>query len=541
MEKAKFFDKLNLSKSNENQLDNMKKINLENIKSVPALIKDFLQSEDYADYRFSVENALQKAEQKQQVFSSEQREILCQTIADQMGELTLSEKQKRNLELLSQDNVFTITTGHQLNLFSGPAFFVYKILQTIKTAEFLNEKSSDKKFVPIFWLATEDHDFEEINYFKTENNLYQITAKSGGAVGRIKVEENYFIEDFEKEFCDDVFGTELIAWVKEAYAVGNTLAQATNMLVNRLFGEMGLLMIDGDDERLKSQMSEIFADEIKNQTLKKSTQNKVDFLEQKYGKVQVNPREINLFYLSETRNRIEKTGESYQIVDTDLEFSETEILSRMENISPNALMRPVYQEKILPNIVYIGGNAEVMYWLELVDYFKEIKLPFPMLIPRNSMLFLTEKTEKKIEKLGLKIENFFEDFSEVMKEKLLTDSELAEIIEQKEAKIKQAFLLLKEKSALTDKTFRNLVEAEETRQMKSYEKMKKRLLRAEKIKQNEKYTQMSNLYLAVHPRGIWQERVLNFSVFYAQSGRAWIEDCYQKMNVEKSTLIVSHI
>lgn len=519
----------------------MKKIDLENIKSIPALIKDFLQGEDYADYRFSVENALQRAEQKQQVFSSEQREILCQTIADQMGELTLSEKQKRNLELLSQDNVFTITTGHQLNLFSGPSFFVYKILQTIKTAEFLNEKSQNKKFVPIFWLATEDHDFEEINHFKTENNLYQITAKSGGAVGRIKVEESHFIDDFEKEFCDDVFGTELIAWVKEAYAVGNTLTQATKMLVNRLFGEMGLLMIDGDDERLKSQMSEIFADEIKNQTLKKSTQNKVDFLEQKYGKVQVNPREINLFYLSETRNRIEKLGENYQIVDTDLEFSEAEILSKMENISPNALMRPVYQEKILPNVAYIGGNAEVMYWLELVDYFKEIKLPFPMLIPRNSMLFLTEKTEKKIEKLGLKIENFFEDFSEVMKEKLLCDSELAETIEQKEDEIKQAFLLLKEKSVLTDKTFRNLVEAEETRQMKSYEKMKKRLLRAEKIKQNEKYSQMSNLYLAVHPRGIWQERVLNFSVFYAQNGMVWIEDCYHKINVEKSTLIVSHI
>lgn len=519
----------------------MKKIKLENIKSIPALIKDFLQEDDYADGRFSVENALRQADKKQQNYSDAQRKILCEVMAEQLEELDLTDKQKENLDLLGQSNVFTITTGHQLNLFSGPTFFVYKILQTIKTAEFLNEKSKDKKFVPIFWLATEDHDFEEINNFKTENNFYQITAKSGGAVGRIKVEENHFIEDFEKEFCDDIFGTELIAWIKEAYAVGNSLAQATKILVNRLFGEMGLLMIDGDDARLKLQMSEIFADEIKNQTLKKTTQNRVGFLERKYGKVQVNPREINLFYLSETRNRIEKSGENYKILDTDLEFSEAEILSKIENISPNALMRPVYQEKILPNIAYIGGNAEVMYWLELKDYFETINIDFPILIPRNSMLFLTEKKVKKIDKLGLVIEDFFGDYSEVMKEKLLCESELRGIIEQKEEEIKEVFSLLKEKSVLTDKTFLNLVEAEETRQLKSYKKMKKRLLRAEKIKQNERYTQMSQLYLEVHPRGIWQERVINFSVFYAQEGRAWIENCYQEMDVENSTLIVSCI
>lgn len=520
---------------------NHKKILLNEIESIPALIKDFLKEEKYSNSRFSLQNALKQAELKKQSFSHQQREILREVISEQMKDLALSERQKNNLELLSQSNTFTVTTGHQLNLFSGSAFLIYKILQTIKTVDFLNKNSSENKFIPIFWLATEDHDFEEINHFKTKNNLYQISGKSGGAVGRIKIEENHFISDFEKEFKDDIYGTELILWLKEAYKIGNTFTQATQILVNRLFSEYGLLMIDGDHPSLKNQMRDIFTDELKNQSLKNTTQKEVEELTHKYGKVQVNPRDINLFYLSETRNRIELAEEKFIAVDTDLQFNQEEILEKMENISPNALMRPIYQEKILPNIAYIGGNAEVMYWLELKDYFKKVEIPFPLLIPRNSMLFLTEKNCHKITKLGLEIEDFFKNYSEVMKEKLLCESELQDIINQKEEEIKKAFSILKEKSSLTDKTFRNLVEAEETRQLKSYSRMRKRLLRAEKIKQNEKYTQMSQLYLEVHPNNIWQERLLNFSVFYAQDGKQWIENCYQQIDVENSSLFITCI
>lgn len=512
-----------------------------NIEQIPALIKDFLTEKIFAGQRFSVENALRQAEKKQQEFTDEQRKVLVEVLTEQMSDLQLSDKQKENLNLLSHNHTFTVVTGHQLNLFSGAAFFVYKILQTIKTSNFLNQNSSDKKFVPIFWLATEDHDFEEINHFHTQNHRYEISGKSGGAVGRIRVEENHFIEEFEQNFSDEIYGTELIRWVKEAYEKGKTLTEATQILVQRLFGEYGLLMIDGDNPKLKSQMRTIFEDELKNNSLKKTTEKKVAELAQKYGKVQVNPRQINLFYLSETRKRIEFDGEKYSAVDTDLTFKEEELLSQVENISPNALMRPVFQEKILPNIAYIGGNAEVMYWLELEDYFKKIGILFPILIPRNSMLFLTEKNIKKIEKLDLKIEDFFKGYTKVMREKLLSDSELQDIINEKEKEIRSAFSLLKEKAELTDKTFRNLVEAEEKRQLKSYKRMEKRLLRAEKIKQNEKYTRMSQLFFEVNPKGIWQERVWNFSVFYAQNGRKWIEESYQKMDVENSVLIVSQI
>ncbi|MBF1098246.1 MAG: bacillithiol biosynthesis BshC, partial [Riemerella sp.] len=225
---------------------NKKEIFLKDIYSIPSLIKDFFADEEYASHRFSLENVQKQVELKEKSYSKEQREILYKIWGRQILGNTHKE-QLRNIEALHEENTFTIVTGHQLNLFTGPAFFVYKILQTIKTTDFLNQNIQGKKFVPIFWMATEDHDFEEINHFKTQNHIYSIDGKSGGAVGRIKVEKNNFIEEFEKEFKYNDFGKELIDWMKEAYAEGNTLAEATKTLVNKLFADRGLLMIDGDD------------------------------------------------------------------------------------------------------------------------------------------------------------------------------------------------------------------------------------------------------------------------------------------------------
>ena len=514
------------------------------IDSIPVLIKDFLTQKipGFEGQFFDFENIEKQIALKAENFPAQNRQILSDVFTAQYSDFTLTEKQQENLDLLAAKNTFTVTTGHQLNLFSGPAFFVYKILQTIKTAEVLKAKFPASNFVPIFWMASEDHDFDEINHFKTTENYYEIGGKSGGAVGRIKIEDTFFISQFEEEFKDSVFGTELILLLKKAYKTGNTLTQATQILVQELFSDFGLLALDGDDANLKALMKPVFKDELLNQSLNKKSAALVAFLSEKYGKVQVNPREINLFYLSETRDRIAFEDGKFLIVDKNQTFSEEEILTELENhperFSPNALMRPVYQETVLPNLAYIGGNAEIMYWLELKDYFAEINLPFPILIPRNSMLMLEEKTLAKIEKFGLTTADFFRNFAVLTKEILLSGNDILPFLEEQEKVLKNHFDELKQRAALTEKTFGNLVEAEDIRQMKSFGRMKKRLLRAEKIKQSEKLERLENLFSTIHPGNTWQERVYNFSVFYADFGHDWLKLCYQEMDVEKSELII---
>jgi bacillithiol biosynthesis cysteine-adding enzyme BshC len=526
---------------------NQMTIGFENIDSIPKLVKDFLKKnlEGFQEKIFDLENFKNQITEKQNSYSDNKREILYNTIFSQNQEEQMSPKQLDYLFSLKDKNTFTITTGHQLNLFTGPVFFVYKILQTIKTAEFLTSNFPEHNFVPVFWMATEDHDFDEINHFKTREHYYEIKGSAGGDVGNIKIDDTFFIQEFEKEFKDHLYGTELIMWIKNAYKKGKTHTQAIRYLVNQLFSDYGLLTIDGNEKELKNQVKDIFRKELLSNQLFETTKNQRQFLQENYHKVQVNPREINLFYLTETRNRIEKINDDYFIIDTDLKFSQEEILAELENnpekFSPNAVLRPAYQETIMPNLAYVGGNAEIMYWIELKDYFESINLPFPILIPRNSMLFLEEKTFRKIENSGLKIEDFFGNFAEVINQKILDNNEIKSLLEKKEQDLINSFSEIKTKAEQTDKTFVNLVNAEETRQLKSFKRMQKRLLKAEKIKQSEKFDQMQNLFLKVHPGGTWQERVFNFSVFYADFGKQWIADSYQLMDVQKSELIISSI
>ncbi|UJF30640.1 bacillithiol biosynthesis cysteine-adding enzyme BshC [Kaistella sp. 97-N-M2] len=515
-----------------------------NIDGIPKLIKDFLTQKipAFEEQVFNLKNVENQFQKKENSFSAAKRELLSAVLKKQHSTSSLSEKQNANLNFLTDQNTFTVTTGHQLNLFSGPVFFIYKILQTIKLADFLNEKFPARKTVPVFWMASEDHDFEEINHFKTESQYYETHAKSGGAVGNITVDDQFFITQFEEEFKDSVFGTELILLLKKAYKKGNSLSQATRILVQELFAEHGLLIIDGDDASLKAQMKDTFRNELLHQNLFETTKYTVDHLATEYGKVQVNPREINLFYLSETRNRIEFANDKYNIVDTEIKFSPEELLRELEEhpekFSPNALMRPVYQETILPNLAYIGGNAEIMYWLELKDYFNFLALPFPLLIPRNSMLFVTEKTISKAQKLGLEIEDFFKNFAQVTKEILLKNNDLLSLLNKDESFLKEHFEELASSAEKTDPTFGNLVKAEKTRQLKSFIRMRKRLLRAEKIKQKEKLQRLENLFLTIHPGKNWQERSYNFSVFYSDYGKEWLQSCYEGIDVQNSELII---
>lgn len=520
------------------------KISFNDIESIPQLIKDFLnhQIEGFENSTFSNDNFRKQILLKQDSFGTAERDIIFTTFKKQLSNCKLSPKQQENIDSLKSINTFTITTGHQLNLFSGPVFFVYKILQTIKTCTNLKEKFPEFNFVPVYWMASEDHDFAEINHFKTENNYYEINEKSGGAVGRIKISDTYFTSEFEKEFKDSIFGTELILMLKEAYNVGNTLTEAIRILVNRLFSDFGLLILDGDSKELKNQVKDIFKDELINFSLNKSSKDKIDFLTDKYGKVQVNPREINLFYLTETRDRIDFDGENYFIVDTDRKFTEEEILDELENFperfSPNALMRPVYQEKVLPNLAYIGGNAEIMYWLELKDYFTKVNIPFPVLIPRNSMLFIKDKTLDKLKKLDLNIEDFFQNFTKITNVKILDNNSVLESLEAQENLIVDNFSKLRSLAETTEKSFGNMVKAEEVRQLKSFKRLKKRLLHAEKIKQNELLERLEKLFLDIHPAKTWQERIFNFSIFFADFGYALLETIVEEMDVEQSKLII---
>jgi len=454
--------------------------------------------------------------EKKQNFSSD-RTTLVQALHNQYKGITVSEITQHNIKALLSENTFTITTGHQLSLFTGPLYFIYKIVSAIKTAEVLKEQYPEFHFVPVYWMATEDHDFEEINHFFLNGKKISWNREASGPVGRLSTEGLDKVFDIlELELGIGTNAKQMKELFRKSYLEHQNLAVATRYLVNELFKDYGLVIVDGDDKELKKQMIPYFKDELLHQKSFNAVQKVLPFFEKENYKIQVNPREINLFYIEDTiRERIVKVADHYEVLNTKLSFSEEEILNELETnpekFSPNVILRPLYQEVILPNLCYIGGGGEIAYWLELKNMFEQFNVTFPVLYVRNSAVAVTEKQLQKIDKLRLSWNDLFLKKNELINKKVKEFSEFPLDFSDLKEQLAIQFSQLYEIAEQTDISFLKAVKAQEQKQLNGLSKLEKKLLRAEKIKQKEQLERVISLKDSLFPNENLQERVLNLS------------------------------
>ena len=481
----------------------------------------------------SLENFEKQIIEKQSNFNNDNRIPLIETLKKQYQNIEISDATKQNIELLAHPNTFTITTGHQLNLFSGPLYFLYKIISTINLTKELKSKYPMHNFVPVYWMATEDHDFEEINYFNFKGKKFRWNKESAGPVGRLSTEGlAEFFEIYSLELGSSTNASFIKNLFEEAYLKHENLADATRFLANSLFADYGLVILDADETKLKRVFIPYIKEELEKQTSFKAVQKTIE--EFKEYTVQVNPREINLFYIEDNlRERIIFENDKYYVNNTKISFSKEEILqlleSNPEKFSPNVIMRPLYQEVILPNLCYIGGGGEIAYWLELKSFFETVDVTFPMLLIRNSVLLNTDKQAKKADNLGLTWADLFtkpEDLVNTITHKLSAFQ--IDLTPQKET-IEKQFEYLYELAQKTDKSFTGAVKAQEVKQKKGLENLEKRLLKAQKRKLDDELQRVTDLQLELFPNKSLQERQANFSEFYLEKGEQLIPLLIQKL------------
>lgn len=502
-----------------------------------SLINDYLnQKPDLQSLynRFpTLENFEKQIIEKQENFNNYNRKNLVSVLEKQYATLDVSDLAKANIQVLGDSKTFTITTGHQLNLFTGPLYFLYKIVSTINLTKQLKAKYPEYNFVPIYWMATEDHDFEEINYFNLHGKKIRWNTENGGPVGRIATKglEEVF-EVFSLELGLGKNAEYLKKLFHESYVNHSNLADATRFLANELFGKTGLVILDADDSDLKKAFIPYAKEELLNQT---SHQKVLEASEElKNYNIQVNPREINLFYIEDNlRERIIFQDNVYYVNNREIKFTRSEILEFLENhpekFSPNVIMRPLYQEVILPNLCYIGGGGELAYWLELKSYFEASKVTFPILLLRNSVLLATEKQAKKADKLNLTWKDLFSKQQDLLNTKVKYFSELSiDFTSQKEF-LKKQFEDLTKIANATDKSFIGAVKAQETKQIKGLENLEKRLLKAEKRKHQDELERISDLQNELFPNKSLQERIVNFSEFYLENGEVLIDKLFEEL------------
>ncbi|WET01578.1 bacillithiol biosynthesis cysteine-adding enzyme BshC [Flavobacterium sp. YJ01] len=474
----------------------------------------------------TLENFEKQIAEKAANFDHSNRAVLVDSLQKQYQNIEISDLTRQNISLLALENTFTITTGHQLNLFSGPLYFLYKIISTINLTKELKSKYPSYNFVPVYWMATEDHDFEEINYFNFKGKKIRWNAESTGPVGRLSTNglEDLF-EVYSKELGSSTNANSLKKLFEDAYLKHENLADATRFLANSLFSQYGLVILDADNADLKRTFIPFVKEELENQTSFKTVQKSIEKLEN-YN-VQVNPREINLFYIEDKlRERIIFENDKYIVNNTKITFSKEEILklleSNPEKFSPNVIMRPLYQEIILPNLCYIGGGGEIAYWLELKGFFDAVNITFPILLVRNSVLLATEKQAKKADNLNLSWKDLFSKSENLINEITHKLSPFPiDLTEQKEALEKQ-FNYLFELAQKTDKSFSGAVKAQEIKQKKGLENLEKRLLKAQKRKLQDQLQRVTDLQCELFPNYGLQERQTNFSEFYLENGEQLI-------------------
>ncbi|PWB26089.1 bacillithiol biosynthesis cysteine-adding enzyme BshC [Flavobacterium sp. HTF] len=481
----------------------------------------------------TLENFEKQIIEKQQNFDNKNRIPLVSVLKQQYASIDISDFTRQNIELLAHENTFTVTTGHQLNLFSGPLYFLYKIISTINLTKELKSKYPAYNFVPIYWMATEDHDFEEINYFNFKGKKFRWNKESYGPVGRLSTEGlAEFLEIYALELGSSTNANFLKKTFEDSYLKHDNLADATRFLANSLFASQGLVIIDADNADLKRAFIPYAKEELLKQTSFKAVQETITKL--KDYTVQVNPREINLFYIEDNlRERIVFENDKFIVNNTKTSFTRDEILKLLENnpekFSPNVIMRPLYQEIILPNLCYIGGGGEIAYWLELKSFFDAVNITFPMVLVRNSALLATEKQAKKADHLGLTWKDLFTEPTRLVNTITHKISEFPiDLTPQKEILEKQ-FQYLSELAQKTDKSFSGAVKAQEVKQKKGLENLEKRLLKAQKRKLHDQLERITDLQCQLFPNNSLQERQANFSEFYLEKGEQLIPLLTQKL------------
>ena len=420
---------------------------------------------------------------------------------------------KPSIESLRDENVFTVTTGHQLGIAGGPLFFIYKIITAINLSKQLNQQFKNEKVVPVFWMATEDHDFEEIASLRVFNKTLQWKNDSmkGACGGFSTASLKELIEELKIINGSEGYASEMNNLLEECYQSNLSLAEATRKFVYALLGHHGIVVLDANDKRLKKEFAAIMQDELIHHTSHQMVTATTAQLATQY-KAQVFPREVNLFYMDAAiRERIiDQRDGIYKVTDTDLFFTKDILLDMLdkypERFSPNVIMRPLYQEKILPNLAYIGGAGELAYWFQLKSLFNHHNVFFPMLINRNNALIISEKLLKKASSVGINEDELFQDEQSLIKLVLARTVTEDFSVTLNTAAVTNEFNDILKKAISIDASMEKYIQAERQKTINALESIEKKMVQAIKKKNENSLNVCKQIVDEVFPNNHPQER-----------------------------------
>jgi bacillithiol synthase len=493
-------------------------------------------------YEMSHEGILQFA--KEQTYQDMDREgLVAELLLQHKDSLYFSDAQKLNIEALKNKNTYTVTTGHQLCLFTGPLYFIYKIITIINLAENLNKSQREKKFVPVYWMATEDHDFDEVNHLHLHDRTIRWKREAQGAVGELDMEGiDEVIHNLKSALGQSDHAKKWVEIVTECYVGAKDFATATRNFVNYLFAEYGVIVLDANKAYFKNQFKTVLHQDVFEHQTITTYKNTLKYFETNRLEAQVLVRDINCFYLDKNiRGRIEKQGSEFVVVDTKIKFSASEMeeifKNQIQRISPNVILRPLYQQIILPNAAYIGGPSENDYWLQLKAIFDQYQVAFPVLMPRQFALLIDEKASELLSAMNMDVQDVLLKEDALVKI-YLQKSKKAYSLEKNRQEFSTAYQTIIASIKQIDSTLEASAKAELKRLENGLEKLTKKANKAIKRKEDVAIMRLLKIKEQLMPSGSLQERHDNVMMYNIAPFASSMKNLSENLNTKAGGISV---
>lgn len=466
------------------------------------------------------------------------RDRLASAFTNQYADLHPGGHTIGQIESLRQTTTFTITTAHQCNLFLGPAYTILKALHAIKLADELNRTIPEHHFVPVFYLGSEDADLSELNHTYVQDSRWAWGTTQQGAVGRMKVDESlmHLINEIARSLAHHPYGTEWAEALRESYSVGRSMAESCFRLLHRLFAERGLLVLQPDVPGLKSVMRDLFWKELTvSDTHLFVSQTDQRLIDHGYN-AQAHARPINLFYLTDgVRGRIERVGAEWVVDQTPIRWTESQLQAELDahpdRFSPNVILRGMYQESILPNLIYVGGGGELAYWLQLKTAFDHHHIHYPLLQLRASVQWLDAKSQERLDALQLKPQDLFLPVDRILDDKLDVAARERVDLSGTRQELNDLYARIRQQAVSSDPTLDRHVQSLHTRASRRLEELEAKMRRAERRKLSTQRMQIETLQRVLFPGGGLQERRENIGYYYALYGHSYLDKLYRAIPV----------
>jgi bacillithiol biosynthesis cysteine-adding enzyme BshC len=445
-----------------------------------------------------------------------------------------------SLELLAKPGTVAVVTGQQVGLFSGPAYSIYKALTAVRLAKQLTKQGITA--VPVFWLATEDHDFAEINHCFVFNGFYQpvrleVPDEADGQrpVGSMLV-DNAPVDQLREALAPFAFGDDVFELVAKAYEPGVTYGQGFERLMRALLEKWGILFVDPLNPALRRLAAPLLCE-----ALEAASDLKTDLLKRNqelvaagyHAQVHIEPQ-TSLFFLldRDRRTSLRRTNGDY--ASKDRTYSIPELIDRAEQLSPNALLRPVVQDYLLPTVSYIGGPAELAYMAQSQVLYQRLLGRMPVMTARSTFTILDHRAAKLLDRYGLRVSSLFQPEAAFRDQisRTLVPAEMVQHFEEARQKLAQSLDRLGVELTQFDSTLAKALERSRSKMMYQLTKMEAKAER-EALRRDERATEEARYLMhLIYPDRHLQERFYSILPFLAKHGMDLLDTIYEHVNLE---------